>query len=239
MVHITRPEGSLLYTGDFKLRDSLTVERPEPVPADFLVMESTYGQPFFRFPPREQVVSQLLDHIHTALREGRQPIVMGYSLGKAQEITPDPERCGLARYLPRRGPLDEPPLRNLRRESRSLSPLRRRRLSRPRRGIAGRTRRAGRAAELCPQRLRHPLREPAAHRPHRLGMLKNAQYRYGVDHVLPLSDHADFDELLELIDRVHPRKIFTHHGYPEFVDILRSKGLDAELACPDPQMQLW
>ena len=29
---------------------------------------------------------------------------------------------------------------------------------------------------------------------------KGAQYRYGVDHALPLSDHADFDELLELIE---------------------------------------
>ena len=47
------------------------VERPEPVQADFLVMESTYGQPFFRFPPREQVVSALLDHVHTALRSGQ------------------------------------------------------------------------------------------------------------------------------------------------------------------------
>src|SRR3954467_1053992 len=87
MVHVTRPEGTLLYTGDFKLRDSLTVERPEPVEADFLVMESTYGQPFFRFPPRDQVVSALLDYVASAMRTGRQPIVMGYSLGKAQEIT--------------------------------------------------------------------------------------------------------------------------------------------------------
>jgi hypothetical protein len=71
------------------------------------------------------------------------------------------------------------------------------------------------------------------------GLLKNAQYRYGVDHVLPLSDHADFDELLELIDRVGPRKVFTHHGYPEFVDTLKSRGIDAELARPDPQMQLF
>src|SRR5688572_17999395 len=48
MLHVTRPEGTLLYTGDFKLRESLTVERAEPVHADVLVMESTYGQPHFR-----------------------------------------------------------------------------------------------------------------------------------------------------------------------------------------------
>jgi Cft2 family RNA processing exonuclease len=87
MAHITRPQGTLLYTGDFKLRKSLTVESAEPEPADFLVMESTYGQPHFRFPPWQMVAEELVDRVTTALRDGRQPIVMGYSLGKAQEIT--------------------------------------------------------------------------------------------------------------------------------------------------------
>jgi Cft2 family RNA processing exonuclease len=70
-------------------------------------------------------------------------------------------------------------------------------------------------------------------------MLKDAKYRYGVDHALPLSDHADFDELLELIDIVRPKKVYTHHGYREFVDELKQRGMDAELACPDPQLSLF
>jgi Cft2 family RNA processing exonuclease len=71
------------------------------------------------------------------------------------------------------------------------------------------------------------------------GLLKNAQYRYGVDLALPLSDHADFDELLELVERVHPKKIYTHHGYKEFADILRARGHDASLAEPDKQLMLF
>jgi Cft2 family RNA processing exonuclease len=70
-------------------------------------------------------------------------------------------------------------------------------------------------------------------------VLKNAQYRYGVDHALPLSDHADFDELLELVERVHPKKIYTHHGYRAFADILRDRGHDAEPAEPDKQLMLF
>ena len=64
-------------------------------------------------------------------------------------------------------------------------------------------------------------------------LLKNAIYRYGVEHALPLSDHADFDELMELIERVRPKKIYSHHGYREFAEILKAKGFDAELARPD------
>ena len=71
------------------------------------------------------------------------------------------------------------------------------------------------------------------------GLMKNAIYRYGVDHALPLSDHADFGELLELIERVRPKKVFTHHGYREFVDELLKRGIDAELARPDEQMMLF
>jgi Cft2 family RNA processing exonuclease len=54
-----------------------------------------------------------------------------------------------------------------------------------------------------------------------------------------LSDHADFDELLELVERVHPKKIYTHHGYKEFADILRARGHDASLAEPDKQLMLF
>ncbi len=71
------------------------------------------------------------------------------------------------------------------------------------------------------------------------GFLKNAQYRYGVDHVLPLSDHADFDELLELVEIVRPKKIFTHHGFRSFAQELRNRGHNATCAKPDGQLLLF
>ena len=70
-------------------------------------------------------------------------------------------------------------------------------------------------------------------------LLKGAEYRYGVDHVLPVSDHMDFDELLELIERVRPKKVLTLHGFANTPDILRARGIDAELAKPDPQYKLF
>ena len=70
-------------------------------------------------------------------------------------------------------------------------------------------------------------------------LVKGATYRYGVDHALPLSDHADFDELLELVDIVRPKKVYTHHGDPEFAELLKSRGIDACLARPDPQLSLF
>jgi hypothetical protein len=38
---------------------------------------------------------------------------------------------------------------------------------------------------------------------------------------------------------VRPRKVFTHHGYKEFVEGLRKRGIEAELARPDEQLSLF
>jgi len=53
------------------------------------------------------------------------------------------------------------------------------------------------------------------------------KYRLRVDHAIPLSDHADYDELLEAVARVGPRKVYCTHGPASFVDWLRDAGYDA------------
>ena len=239
MLHVTRPEGTLLYTGDFKLRDCLTVEPAQTLAADVLVMESTFGQPFFRFPPWRKVVEQLVDRVGGAMRAGRQPIVMGYSLGKAQEITRILTDAGFPVTV--HGAVFHTN-RIYEEHGVKLGPYRRynawdfhgaRALPLEERGVLVAPPNVARNGFVT--RFDHPLRVVMTG----WGMLKNAPYRYGVDHVLPLSDHADFDELLEVVERVSPKKIYSHHGYKEFADILRSRGHDAELARPDEQLRLF
>ena len=239
MLHVTRDQGTLLYTGDFKLRGSLTIEAARPMQADVLVMESTYGLPQFRFPPREQVAEELVERTSDGLRTGRQPIVMGYSLGKAQEIVKILTGAGLPVTL--HGAAHS--VCELYRELKvDLGAYRRYRfedfhgpkqLNLMERGVLVAPPRAARSAFVT--RFENPLRIMMTGWALHPGTI----YRYGVDHALPLSDHADFDELLELIDRVRPRKILTHHGFRQFVEELRSRGHSAELARPDPQMSLF
>ena len=241
MVHVTREEGTLLYTGDFKLRRCLTADCAEPEPADFLVMESTYGLPHFHFPPREQAAGQLVELCEAALKQNRQPIVMGYSLGKSQELTRILTDAGLNVTLhgaphTMNGFYEKfgVPLGTYRRyrfedfhgDSRARMDLRER-------GVLIAPPYVARSPFVT--RFDNPVKIIATG----WALLRNAIYRYGVDHAVPISDHADFTELLELIERVRPRKVFTHHGYKEFVDHLRSRGVDAELARPDAQLMLF
>lgn len=239
MLHVTRPEGTLLYTGDFKLRDSLTVEPARPEPADVLVMESTYGQPYFRFPPWRQVADELLDRVETALRAGRQPIVLGYSLGKAQEIIKILTCGGFTVTL--HGAIHAMSEIHTRLGV-DLGPYRRyafadfhgpAALDLRQRGVLVAPPHCARGG-FC-TRFDNPCRIVMTG----WALQKNAVYRYGVEHALPLSDHADFDELMELIDRVRPRKIYSHHGYREFADLLKARDFDAELARPDEQLSLF
>ncbi|MEO0529201.1 MAG: MBL fold metallo-hydrolase, partial [Planctomycetota bacterium] len=78
---------SLLYTGDFKLSESLTAAPCEPRHADSLVMESTFGRPDYRLPPRSETIERLLEVVHAAFDEGRTPVIHAYALGKSQEVT--------------------------------------------------------------------------------------------------------------------------------------------------------
>jgi len=47
------------------------------------------------------------------------------------------------------------------------------------------------------------------------------------DHVIPLSDHADFSELFQLIERIQPKRIYTTHGPEDYPLLLQERGYDA------------
>src|SRR6202790_218703 len=92
-------DDSLLYTGDFKLRHGKSAEPAEWRQADTLIMETTYGLPRYRLPPTEQVVDQIVAFCREAIDEGEVPVLLGYSLGKAQEILCALDGSGLTPML--------------------------------------------------------------------------------------------------------------------------------------------
>lgn len=239
MLHLVAPDSSLLYTGDFKLRPGLTVPPARPVRADILICESTYGLPHFRFPPRQLVIEQLLELVHSAFRDGRQPILLGYSLGKAQEITRILTDSGI-------NVTEHGAVANISDQYESLGvPLGKRRryvaddfhgpaaLDLPERGCLVAPPQVARTGFV--DKFDNPLTIMLSG----WGLLKNARFRYGVNEVLPLSDHADFDELLELVEIVRPKRVLTVHGYNEFAEHLRARGIDARPARPDAQLRLF
>ncbi len=225
----TEPE-SLLYTGDFKLRHGKSAEPAEWRQADTLIMETTFGLPRYQFPPTEHVISQIVGFCQETIDEGAVPVLLGYSLGKAQEILCALGEAGLvpmlhgsvfqmtriyeqfgqsfceyARYNPNNlsgKVLICPPSAN---RSRMLEKIPRKRVAM----ISG------------------------------WAMDPNAIYRYQVDAAFPLSDHADYADLVRYVELVRPKRVFTLHGFAaQFARDLRDRGVEAWALNEENQLEL-
>src|SRR5207244_11275056 len=75
-----------LYTGDLRTRAGFTSTPAQPTPADVLVLESTFGKPHYRFPDAGEVIAAMVSWCKSVLDGGATPVLLGYSLGKGQEI---------------------------------------------------------------------------------------------------------------------------------------------------------
>lgn len=233
MLHVTRikDNATLLYTGDFKTRRGRTSESVIFLNADTLVMETTFGLPNYEFPNLMETEASILGFIHDAFADGETPVLFGYSLGKAQEALALVTEHGIPALL-------HPTVA----------------------AMTTACREAG--VETLPEPVEFDGHAPPGHviiappnairskllrglKAKRTAMLTGwamqpgSKFRYRVDEVFPLSDHADHPGLMECIKRVRPKRILTVHGFAkEFASELRAKGLDAWCAMGGDQLEL-
>jgi DNA ligase-1 len=67
----------------------------------------------------------------------------------------------------------------------------------------------------------------------------DAIYRYQVDAAFPLSDHADYNDLVRYVDLVRPKRVLTLHGFAaEFARDLRQRGVEAWALTEENQLDL-
>lgn len=220
---------TLLYTGDFKLGDSATAPRAELPHADILVMECTYGHPDYRLPPRNAAIEQLLEGVRATMASGRMPVVEAYTLGKAQEVTKLLTLAGLPVFQERR-------VHDISQIYESFG------VHLGSQGLwEGRRRPDPECVLVMPPG--HARWDPDApvvrFAVTGWGVDQRTKYRLGVDHAIPLSDHADYDELLEAARIVAPRKIYCTHGPESFVDRLIDEGFDAHALGQASQRRLF
>jgi DNA ligase 1 len=221
---------TVLYTGDFKLRPGKSAEQAEWRQADTLVMETTFGLPRYRFPPTKHVVDMMVAFCSETIDAGEVPILLGYSLGKAQEILCSLDGAGLTPML--HGSVYQM-TRIYEQLGQSFCKYMRYNGS----DVAGKV-------LICP---------PSANRSQMLEKIprkrvalisgwavdSDAVYRYQVDAAFPLSDHADYDDLLRYVDLVQPRRVLTLHGFAAaFASDLRARGLEAWALSEHNQMEL-
>jgi DNA ligase-1 len=231
-IHLETDAGSLLYTGDFKLRPGLSAEPATWQHAETLIMETTYGLPKYRMPPTEQVMAEMIEFCQEALDEGAVPVLLGYSLGKSQEIL-----CALMKHGIT--PMLHGSVWRMTEIYRQLMP------DFPTSGyfryapgqVAGKV-------LVCP---------PSAARSMMIQRIKNrrtavltgwaldpgAKFRYGCDAAFPLTDHADYPDLIRYVELVQPKRVLTLHGFAAaFARDLRERGIEAWALSQENQLEL-
>ena len=225
--------GTAVYTGDYKLRPNPFSPTATIPRCNELVMECTFGEPRYRFPPDDELLRRLFSFIDEAFAEDATPVVLAYALGKGQEALYHLTSAGydvvlhgaIANMCQLHVELGHPfPGPGI--------------WTRYRRGEIGRrvllttpsTRKTAMVERLPRKRIVYLTGwayHPGAH-----NMYKDC------DLVLPLSDHADFDELVRTATESGASKVFTVHGTPRFAAHLRSIGIDAEHLAEHPQAEL-
>jgi DNA ligase-1 len=222
--------GSLLYTGDFKLRPGRSAEPAESRHAETLVMETTFGLPRYRFPPTEEVVGQIVAFCRDALETGAVPVLLGYSLGKAQEILCALSGAGLKPML--HGTVHRM-TRIYEQFGQSFCDYERYNAN----NVAGKV-------LICPpsvnrSRMLEKIREKRVAMISGWAVESSAIYRYQVDAAFPLSDHADYNDLVRYVELVNPQRVLTLHGFAaEFARDLRERGIEAWALSEENQMEL-
>ncbi len=77
----------VLYTGDLNLNGGLLTAPADTPKCDILIIEATFGAPRYRFPEKGEVVEEMRDWAEDSLSSGKIPVFLGYTMGKAQELT--------------------------------------------------------------------------------------------------------------------------------------------------------
>ena len=233
MLHLTRLKdgATLLYTGDFKTRTGRTAEAASFLPADTLILETTFGLPTYRFPAEAEIEAQLQRFIQESFAAGKTPVLLAYSLGKAQEAVALLAALGIP-------VLQHPAVAEMTTACRAA-------------GVPGLPEPLLLTAPALPghvviapphtlrSKLMRGLTEPRTAMLTGWALQPGAKYRYRVDEVIALSDHADHPGLLECIRQVGPKKIITVHGFTkEFAAELRACQLDAWCVQGGDQLEL-
>jgi DNA ligase-1 len=221
--------GTLLYTGDFKLRKGRSAEACATPQADVLIMETTFGRPQYVFPPTDEVLHDIAAFCQNCLDDGETPVLFGYSLGKSQELLSGlteaklpimlhPQTLRLTRIYEELG-LHFPPHREFNADE-----------------VAGHV-------VICPPQQSNAtfLKRIGRRRTAVItgwAMDPGATYRYQCDAAFPLSDHADFLDLLRFVDAVKPKRVLTLHGFArEFAQTLRDRGVESWAIGEDNQLE--
>ena len=217
------PGLDLVYAGDIggdAARASLTAEPREQLECETLALRAIYGHPRYVFPPREELLEKVRAFVEKSLRDGKTPVLVAAALGAAQDLV---RHLGDRRTLR----LHHTAYRACEFYAAQGVPLK------------GFSRLDGDGEVMVvPPTARLSRMNLGEHRICGLSGRAIDGLR-GVDEAIPLSDHADFSELVAYAVRSGARRVLAVAGNAEdLAAALRERRIDALAVREHHQLRL-
>jgi putative mRNA 3-end processing factor len=231
MILIEKDGTKILYTGDFRSGKGLTTEECLPVECDTLLMECTYGQPKYAFPPREDLLPAISEFVEGCFDDSVIPVILGYSLGKAQEAMMAMEMLGF-------GTVVHPAIWKLSRIYEKHG------VKFPKASLFGQGPIGRRVVIFPPNKTtREKVGIYGSFRTAILSGWATEAWRakmFGADAAIAYSDHSDFEQLVDFASKCGASKVLAHHGETEkFAGFLQARGINGEPLIPSDQGKLF
>lgn len=222
-------DDKIYYTGDISTRQRAFMKGACIPEVHTLIIESTFGKPHYIFPPVADVVHTTNKIISDMFDRGVSVLLLGYPLGKAQLLTELFGHWGPlymhdsidkinAVYRQFGIALKQITLLSTAEENSLLSK------SSPWVMIGPLTNL--RTSFVKYIKAKHPIVTIGFS-----GWAVDNNYKFmmGLDYAMPMSDHCDFEELVEIVKCSGASKIYTFHGFSsEFAWSLKQLGFDAK-----------
>lgn len=195
---VRTPDGVALITGDINVRGGRLVEPAEIVKCDVLIIEATYGSPEFVFPPDSEVAEEMIRWANEVMRRNKIPVFQADAIGNAQEVI------------------------RIFNEHTNVPVISHQKVTR-----------VNEVYEHYGRRIEYiDISSEEAHglissanavmvAPKRAGLPSNRRFVNAIvsgwalklkRRAFPLSDHADFPSLIEIVRRCCPKLVLTYHG---------------------------
>ena len=211
MIYIETDSDSILYTGDYRTPPSPATEGfTAPAKADILITEATFALPIYRWRNHDELAAEIREFATSALSENYTPVLLGYNLGKAQELMHMLAPLGHPVMIHGAGyklcsVYDEEGIDLGNYSTYDRDECEGKILVAPSSALSG-----GFASNVSKKRIAYCSGWAA---------LESRRAQLTVDKLIPLSDHLDFYELIDFCERLSPKQVYvTHTPNPKVVN---------------------
>ncbi len=203
MAYVESDKGSVLYTGDYRTPPSPATEGFEcPDQVDHFITEATFSLPVYRWASHEELAGEVQNFAQQSLNEDYTPVFLAYNLGKAQEVMHMLAPTGLPVQIHGAGykmcdVYDEAGIDLGNYEAYDRDSCEGKVLVTPSSALSN-----GFASNVKKKRLAYCSGWAAR---------ESSRTQMTVDKLIPLSDHLDFFELIDLCKKLNPQKVHITH----------------------------